>query len=188
MSANIDINKILEKEKASPVVSLFNYDGCMNTFSGKKFDLFKPDPDMVDILDIAKGLSYNSHFGGHCPLFFSIAQHCLMVVHLLPKNSGRELKLMALLHDAAEAYIGDMIKPLKLHFPLFKEIEDRIMEAVCVRYGLDYKLMMPQVKKYDLKAQEIEFNVFYRNTGRLIYLSPEESFCGYLEMFIMLCK
>ena len=87
--------------------------GIILTLTGKHFNLFEPAPQMIDIRDITAGLSNKGHFSGQTPSFFSIAQHSIMVCDefsfLGPHNDDPGLKLLALLHDAAEAYTGNMI-------------------------------------------------------------------------------
>lgn len=155
------------------VHDLHNLDGCINTFSGKKFNLLKPTADMVAVADIARGLGFNSHFGGQVPAFFSIAQHSVMVMNVCKEP---ELKLVALLHDAAEAYIGDMLKPLKIHLPYFNAVEAGIQCAVFEKFGLNVD-DLPEIKKYDREIQELEFNVFFRGfrSGNFQYWPPEKS-------------
>jgi len=164
---------------------LFTYDGCFNTRSGKKFDLLNPTEDMIDITDISHGLAYRGHFGGQTPQMFSVAQHCLLVVNLLPsrwRNIKWEITMAALLHDAAEAYIGDMIKPIKVMIPKFTEIEDNILEVIFKKFGVktDY---LKAIKPYDLKAQEIEFMAFFKNKGFFNYLSPDAASYAYVDKF-----
>jgi hypothetical protein len=139
---------------------------------------------MIDIRDIASGLSNKGHFSGLTPSYFSIAQHCVMVCDefafwdffIDPK-----LKLLALLHDAAEAYIGDMIKPLKVRFPQFSEVEENIMKVICAKYGLDYS-SLHLVKTTDLFIQEVEYNAFY-NHGRITYMNPKQAKIEFLDRF-----
>ena len=127
-------NKIAVEHK-----SFRKLDGCINTFSGLKFDILNPTVDMINIEDIARGLAYKAHFGGQTPFYFSIAQHSLLVVHFMKDDgiTNKKPLLLGLLHDAAEAYIGDMVKPLKIHLPLFCEVEDRIMGVICECFDLD---------------------------------------------------
>src|SRR3990167_2002595 len=84
-------------------------DGCMVTVSQTVVDLLNPDPELIIIEDIAHGLANNCRWNGHTKKFWSVAQHCCMMYDFVSKES----KLTALLHDAEEAYWGDMIKPLK---------------------------------------------------------------------------
>ena len=96
------------------------------TFAGIQFYPFDPRPDEVKIKDIAHALSMICHFNGHTREFFSVAQHSLMVSYLLPA----EHKLWGLMHDSAEAYIGDMIRPIKTHSDMFSFalIEGRLLD------------------------------------------------------------
>ena len=158
--------------------------GIIKTLSGKHFNLFDPTPEMIDIRDIATALSNKGHFSGLTPSYFSIAQHCVMVCDefafwdffIDPK-----LKLLALLHDAAEAYIGDMIKPLKVRIPQFSEVEENIMKVICAKYGLDYS-SLHLVKTTDLFVQEVEYNAFYNN-GRITYMNPKQAKIEFLDRF-----
>lgn len=98
----------------------------IQTFTGLRFDMFDPKPEQVCIEDIAHALSCICRFGGHCTVFYSVAQHCVQVSHLVPQNEA----LYALLHDAAEAYMGDMVAPLKREMQKYKELEIRICAVV----------------------------------------------------------
>lgn len=158
--------------------------GIIQTLSGIQFNLFDPTPAMIDIEDIASGLSNKGHFSGLTASFFSIAQHSVMVCDefafwdffIDPK-----LKLLALLHDAAEAYIGDMITPLKVRMPEFSIVEEKIMNAICARFGLDYS-SLHLIKSTDLYIQEVEYNAFYRG-GRIRYMNPEQAKKVFLDRF-----
>ena len=81
----------------------------ISTYTGKVIDILKPKPENIDIKDIAHALSLLCRFTGQCDSFYSVAQHSIVVHHLVPD----ELKLEALLHDAAEAYLGDLSSPVK---------------------------------------------------------------------------
>jgi len=157
-------------------IGAHNLDECMRTYTGKTIDLICPDPMTFDIRDIAQGLAFKAHFAGQSKNYFSIAQHCLLVCDLLPDSYKADSKMMmlALLHDASEAYIGDMIKPLKVHIPTFVLVEDRIMRAICKRFGIDYK-RIKELKPWDIEAQQIEYDNFYNGVRSINYLSPYEA-------------
>lgn len=81
------------------------------------------------------------------------------------------MKLMALLHDASEAYTGDIIKPLKMYLPNFVNIENGIMQAIAIRFKLPID-RMSELKSTDLLIQNLEYDGFYRNLP-ITYLDQE---------------
>jgi 5'-deoxynucleotidase YfbR-like HD superfamily hydrolase len=121
------------------------------TASGRYVDLIKPKVEMVTPFDIAVGLSNTCRFGGHTSAFYSVAQHCVLVSQLVPPH----LALQGLLHDAAEAYIGDVVSPLKQHLPEFKVIEHRLEAVIARAFGLRFP-WAPQIKTADLRALRFE--------------------------------
>lgn len=124
--------------------------GWILTTSGVRFELFAPTPAMVNIRDIAHALSHACRFGGHTLDFYSVAQHSVIVSHHVPPEEA----LTALLHDATEAYCGDMVRPLKRQMPAYREVEDRIWEAIRARFDLGP--MTPAIKEADERALQTE--------------------------------
>lgn len=114
----------------------------INTASGRRFDIMSPRAEDVDIRDIAQALSNQCRFNGHCSRFYSVAEHCLHVSEVL---EGTGAELWGLMHDAAEAYVGDVVYPLKMTKDMaqFLRIEERVHQAVAERYGLPWP--MPEV-------------------------------------------
>ena len=106
------------------------------TSTGKHFDLFEPQTDMIDPRDISHALAHLCRFNGHTREFYSVAQHSCIVAELVPE----EHKLVALLHDAPEAYLGDMTRPLKQWIPAYQGFEDVVWQRVCERFGLALEL------------------------------------------------
>jgi hypothetical protein len=111
-------------------------DRHLTTFTGKKFHPFNPSLEEICIEDIAHSLSQVCRYSGNTPVFYSVAEHCVKVASLLPPC----LKLEGLLHDASEAYISDLPKPVKVHLPEYVEIEKGIEEMVSVKFNLEYPL------------------------------------------------
>ncbi|SHJ71538.1 hypothetical protein SAMN05444159_1299 [Bradyrhizobium lablabi] len=116
----------------------------IQTALGRQFWPIDPRADEVFIDDIAHALSMLCRFGGHCLRFYSVAEHSV----LLSRAAAPEHKLWALLHDASEAYLVDVPRPLKPFLAGYKEAEDKIMRAVCERFGLDAD-MPTAVKEFD---------------------------------------
>jgi hypothetical protein len=111
-----------------------HYGGWIQTFTGKRFWPFDPDPDDIDIKDIAHALSNLCRFGGHTKFFYSVAEHSINVCRECHRVDG----LWGLLHDASEAYLLDLPSPVKHHpdMQLYREAEARLMEMICQRFGL----------------------------------------------------
>lgn len=118
----------------------------IQTYTGKQFWALDPRPEEVDIEDIAHSLSMLCRFNGHCKEFFSVAEHSTIMTKLLYTTNEKK---WALLHDAAEAYITDIPKPIKNCLPEFKEIEDNILRAIATKFELEYPIP-PQIKDADL--------------------------------------
>lgn len=121
------------------------------TVSGTYFNFLEPHLSVITIEDIAHGLGNVCRFAGHTREFYSVAQHSYHASFLVPPEHA----LAALLHDAHEAYIGDMPTPLKRLIPQFKEMELRIEEAVLAHFGLALPLH-PCVKQADLRMLATE--------------------------------
>lgn len=102
------------------------------TYTGKKIQLQNPDPDLIDIDDIAHALSNIGRFTGHTRTFYSTAQHSVLVASLMP----RKLQLLGLLHDASEAFLGDVSSPLKSILPEYQRIEKMWQEMIYIKYGV----------------------------------------------------
>ncbi len=137
-------------------------DAWCQTYTGKKFYPLEPNPEDVDIIDIAWALSNQCRFTGHSNRFYSIAEHSIYVArYCSPEN-----KLWGLLHDASEAYISDISSPLKMFLPDYRNIEHNLMVVICDRFGLDWKIP-EQVKKIDMKMLATE-------QGKLMGTPPEE--------------
>lgn len=113
----------------------------MQTFTGQMFDLLDPRAHMVKIDDIAHGLGFECRYNGHTDSFYSVAQHSILVEREVRRRMHgylhiEELCLVALLHDAHEAYIKDITRPLKSLLSGYGEIANRVQRAIDERFNL----------------------------------------------------
>lgn len=130
--------------------------------SGAYFNFTKPETTPLSISDIAWGLSRICRYTGHCDggpddHIYSVLQHTLLVMDLV--GGDREIQLEAALHDAAEAVLGDVSKPLKMLLPDYQAIEARVERAVRVQYGLPaepHRNMELLIKYFDAVALKVE--------------------------------
>jgi 5'-deoxynucleotidase YfbR-like HD superfamily hydrolase len=131
-------------------------DVWVSTATGRMVSLLDPQPETITLGDIAHALSMICRFNGHVTRFYSVADHSVHVSKLVPP----ELAMVGLLHDAAEAYLGDIISPVKKMMAngqsmAFKDAERRLWEAICERFSIDPKLLA-SVKQADLIALATE--------------------------------
>lgn len=108
--------------------------GWMETFGGKSINPWHVRKEDVDIRAIAHSLSLTCRYGGHCREFYSVADHSIRVAYIVECK----YKLAALLHDAGEAYIGDVIRPIKYNLLVVQEADERALKVVMDVFGVDY--------------------------------------------------
>lgn len=153
--------------------------GVIRTFSGIYFDILNPRPEMVFIEDIAHSLSMQPRFAGHTKRFLSVAEHCINCCN----RSISAMKLEALLHDAAEAYILDIPSPIKRAIPDIYEIENRIYLAISQRFGIP-NTISGYVKALDSEMLQYEWdNIVIRNTESIQLMSQAKAKTQFLKHF-----
>lgn len=109
----------------------------LGTRSGKKFYPIDPKPEDVDLKDIALALSRICRFNGHTSQFYSVADHCINVQQYLSLcGASTKIQLYGLLHDAAEAYVCDIPRPLKIYLVGYAEIEKGVQKAIYEAFNL----------------------------------------------------
>jgi 5'-deoxynucleotidase YfbR-like HD superfamily hydrolase len=148
-------------------------DYVLTTVSGNVVEFTNPNPDSLDIDDIAHNLSHACRWGGAVDQFYSVAQHCVLVhdcvlaslgrTHVTLREDYRQIALAALLHDASEYLLCDMPTPVKYH-PLmegYRILERRLQGAVGDKYGLPAKLFKCQmIKEADMRVRIAEAEDF----------------------------
>lgn len=109
----------------------------LQTYTGRRFYPLDPQPGEIDRLDIGHALSLLCRYGGHVDRFYSVAEHSVLMSRTLAP-SGRTAALQALLHDATEAYIVDLPRPLKRLEPLagYRSIESSVWAAIAQAFGV----------------------------------------------------
>lgn len=140
--------------------------GSIVTATNMTFNIVDPNPMDVSLSDISYSLSHICRYNGHLPGFYSVAEHSVRVAWSLQDDGYPvEIALTGLLHDAAEAYVGDMVRPLKRH-PKFgaahQELEDRVAKAVHEALGGIYPHPQPV---HDADKKIYEWEVKWIRTG-----------------------
>lgn len=141
------------------------------TYSGIRFNLVNPKSENVQPVDLAHHLARICRFTGAVYKHYSVAQHCCLVSDALRPTSFGETPLTALiglLHDGAEAYVGDMNSPLKSLIPEYKEKEDAVQNAVWERFNIttgtsEFLFRMGRVKEIDKRMCQTEYSYLMPN-------------------------
>jgi len=155
-------------------------DGCMVTVSNIVVNLYNPDPNTIFIEDIAHGLANNCRWNGHTQEFWSVAQHCCMMYDNAPKAR----KLTFLMHDAEEAYWGDMIKPLKnkiqVACPEIINLMHLMRHIIFKKFGIDEE--SEDSKGHDFELLKWEFENIIKNSNADFWL-PDRAKAEWLSRF-----
>lgn len=107
------------------------------TVSKAKLDPFDPDPDQINMSDIAHSLSNICRFGGHCSEFYSVAQHCVLVSeYLFERTKDIVVSCAGLIHDASEAYMIDMPNPIKVRLPDYVKTEENLLSVIYKKFQI----------------------------------------------------
>lgn len=139
----------LERYKPKPCAH--GYTPTIRTRSGKYFDFVNPHPDQITIEDIAGALSKICRFGSHIERFYSVAEHSVLCAQVASMDGASTEAIKAvLLHDAAEAYCGDMVKPLKVLLPEYSVIEKRVEDYIELKFGIRFSHYSSYIREIDL--------------------------------------
>ena len=135
------------------------YSTSIRTYSGRYVDVFHPVPEMFCIDDIAWSLSNQCRFAGHTKIFYSVAEHCIDCY-------SRNRSLEALMHDASEAYLVDIPRPIKNQIHDYQKIEHNLNTVLSAVFGFKYPFSK-SVKKADEIALKWEWeNVVLRKNRK----------------------
>lgn len=111
--------------------------GHIELLNGKLFSIRDPQPDQIEIEHIAHALAAVNRFGGHSIAPYSVATHSRLCAEVAASEGHTsDVVLAVLLHDASEAYLGDVVRPLKNMLPGYREIEERVQSAIWRRFGV----------------------------------------------------
>lgn len=124
----------------------------IRTWSGVFFSPLEPHSDDIRPEDIAHALSLLCRANGHFKCFYSVGQHCLACeAEAQAAGLPRKVRLACLLHDASEAYISDITRPVKLGLPEYRVIEKRLQDTIYRRFGIDpdERSIMQEVSRID---------------------------------------
>lgn len=164
------------------------------TVTGNWIQPIEPDPQAISIEDIAHALANSCRFTGHVSKFYSVAQHSYLVSTLVPDED----RLWAILHDASEAYLSDIARPIK-NTPTFgkvyREAETRLMEAICERFSLDPEMpesvreadtMLLRAEQRDLMPNDPADGPIYEN--KIIPWLPKTAKRKFMEQYEEITK
>jgi 5'-deoxynucleotidase YfbR-like HD superfamily hydrolase len=150
------------------------------TYRGWWIDLLNPKPVLISIRDIAHALARIPRFNGHTPgMPYSVAEHSVRVCDLCPN----EHKLWGLLHDAPEAYIGDVTTPLKAMLPRYTEIEAGIMRAIAVKFELPGTEIPDVVRAIDAEEKLREMRAIQAHDHCMAVYSYAEAEAEFMDRF-----
>lgn len=162
------------------------------TAGGKYFNLYQPQKSVFGAFEIAHALSNVCRFAGHTREFYSVAQHSIICSQIVPENRALE----ALMHDAAEAFIGDVTAPLKQLLPEYRVIEELISNAIADRFNLPRQLstevkiadrILLATELRDLMPQDDEPWELTRNIeplpDRIDPMPPKMAFEAFIDRF-----
>lgn len=151
----------------------------IETYTGRRFRPLNPRPEDVCVEDIAHALSLICRFNGQCRYFYSVGQHSLLCCELA-RNRGydKRVQLLALLHDAAEAYVSDVARPIKPFLADFNKIEASVQKAIWRAFSIGEPTWEEKgiIKELDLTLLATEGRVLmpFKNWTGLPYPPAEE--------------
>ncbi len=135
-------------------------------------DPLNPDPALIEIRDIAHSLSMLCRANGHFKSFYSVGQHCINCCkEAAARGHSRKVQLACLLHDASEAYLSDVTRPVKQEIPRYREIEEPLQDTIWLKY-----LGEPLTVEENRQVFAIDDDILWHEFVQLMEaaLSPQE--------------
>jgi len=144
--------------------------GCVNNTiklaSGGYIDLTNPQPADIHFYDIANALANICRFGGQIEEFYSVAEHSYLATRIAEEDGQPvECCRAVLLHDAAEAYLGDVVKPLKLLLPEYANLEKRMEAVIATAFNIDFDRWSTEIREIDQAMLIAERKAFFKADG-----------------------
>ena len=153
------IHRLSEPERTRIVIE---DETAVSTASGGYISIANPRENQINIYDIAIGLSNIPRFGGQTHRFYPVALHSILIARKLSADGHDDLALQGLMHDAAEAYLGDIQMPIKKLLPEYKLIEANMEFVIRRRFNLPQQFD-PMIKQYDRRICKTEKEIVLRN-------------------------
>lgn len=158
-------------------------EGWMRCNSGVYINILEPNPIHLLVEDIAHGLSNMPRFGGQFPFWYSVSDHCIYCVNYMIDRGYKKSDIFsALMHDASEAYIMDIISPLKKLLTNYSEIEDNFMKILSKKFEFDYPLNQI-IKEIDLISLKSDWRFFIGEEKYFFERDRIDSKMLFLELF-----
>lgn len=158
------------------------------TRSGQVLNLDFIKPENVSIEDIAHSLSFQCRFNGHTKRFYSVAEHSLVLRDLVREESGiqnLDRRMAAMLHDAAECYLGDITKPVRKHLLISPSHEEQILRAIFDSFRVPFSAFDEELKTMDDALCIVEGFLLI---GGMYWSRPYYDLVKYTPMFVSRVK
>ena len=134
----------------------------MKTYMGRKIDPVNPAANDILIEDIAHALSLNCRGNGQVTHFYSVAQHCINAAkEAIARGYSDKLVLACLLHDASEAYLTDLIRPVKVLMPKYQEIEETFLNIIYTKFGVGNLSEQERRQVKSVDDDLLEYDLYY---------------------------
>lgn len=140
----------------------FLKDSWVQTYTGKQFFPLMPSESMICIEDIAHALGKVCRFNGHTIRFYSVAEHSVYVSRYVSEKNA----LWGLLHDATEAYLGDIVRPLKPFLNGYRKIEENLGRCIAEKFNLEWP--MPD------EIKQVDTAILYDESEQVMSRKPQE--------------